>query len=91
MSIFRLLVRIADQLHDQVTILLSKSKLTDVVTRIKSAINQAYAKKSREIIESLREQGMLKSLGEYSGPEIESKVNELIEILPYTKEFLHVS
>lgn len=60
------------------------------MNRIKSEINLANAKKTREIIENLREQGLLRNLGNFSGPEIEKKIEELTDLLPYSKEFLHV-
>lgn len=78
-------------MHDRIDILLQKSKLKDVVNRIKSAINLANAKKTREIIENLREQGLIRNLGVVGGTEIEKKVEELTDLLPYSKEFLHVS
>lgn len=88
---FRLMVRVADKLNDQLDTLLQKSKLNDIVKQIKSAINQANAKKTREIIESLCEQGLLKNLGTFNSPEIEVKVEELISLFPYSKEFIHVN
>lgn len=85
-----LLVRVADKLNDQLGILLQKCKLKDMVTRIHGAINEANAKKAREIIETLKEQGILIKLGTFASREIENKVEELASIFPYSKEFLHV-
>lgn len=85
-----MLVRVADKLHDQMGTLFQRSKLKDIVTKVRGAVDQANAKKAREIIESLREQGLLRNLGTFNSKDIEEKVEELMTILPYSKEFVHL-
>ena len=83
------MLRVNDQLREQLGPLLQKTPKKQQAAAIRRSADGAYARKAGEIVQRLREQRALESLGQVD-EELKQQIDELEALLPYSREFLHV-
>ncbi|KAI6217126.1 CUE domain-containing protein [Aphelenchoides fujianensis] len=86
-----LLVRLADELREQLGSMLKKSPDQKVNAAIKRAVDQAYTRKLNQVIQRLNERGLLEGLNLVQERTMVEQLDELSALLPYSREFLHLA